>query len=454
MMVERHYDDEALIALMEAGRLHSDAHLPSCPICNEKVDSFQAIAGVLRGPDVWDRRELSPAPVESTIASLRAFADRMASEDAVAARVLPELLAGPREEWMPRLRMHPEWRTAGVVRKLVAATTDAVLTMPPDALEMALLSTEIADHLDPSGDPSTAARLRGSAWRDRAYALYYVGRFADALAACDVAEAHFEACVVDEYDRARVGIIRSLSLRAKEDLAAAMDAIQSSTAVFARFEDVNRFTSAKLAETHLFFDRGEFPRALSVLQELERSAARGTDARTHAIVLSNLGYCLWKLGRVDEALGHHDAAASLIDDLGMHTESARIRWNVASILVTAGRTEEARGRLESLRDVFRSLGMTSEVALVSLDLAELCLARGQFGEVEAICRAAMKSFEVAGISYTGRALTALAYMQEAARLRTATPVLVKHVREYIRRLPQDEHLLFAPPPDDSSQRWG
>ena len=454
MMVERHYDDEALIALMEAGRLHSDAHLPSCTICNEKVDSFQAIAGVLRGQDVWDRREITPAPVESTIAGLRAFAERMASEDSVAARVLPELLSGPREEWMPRLRMHPEWRTAGVVRKLIAATTDAVLTMPPDALEMALLSTEIADHLDATADPSTTARLRGSAWRDRAYALYYVGSFADALAACDVANAHFEACVVDEYDRARVGIIRSLSLRAKEDFAAAMDAVQFSTAVFEEFEEISRLISAKLAQTHLLFSQGAFSSALVLLQGLERDAAASADARTHALVLGNLGYCLWKLGRVDEALSHHDAAASLVDDLGMHTESARIRWNVASILVTAQRLDEARDRLESVRQSFNRLGMTSEAAMAGLDLAELFLAKGQFGEVEAICRAAMKSFQAAGVSYTGRALTALAYMQEAARLRTATPVLVKHVREYIRRLPQEEHLLFAPPPDDSPQKWG
>jgi tetratricopeptide (TPR) repeat protein len=166
-------------------------------------------------------------------------------------------------------------------------------------------------------------------------------------------------------------------------------------------------------------------------------------------VLGNLGYCFWKMGRVDDALRHHEAAAALLDDLGVHTESVRVRWNVASILASAGRIDEARARFQVLKTTFEDLGMTSEAALVSLDIAELLIAREEFAGAEAICRAAMISFENAGMSYTARALTALAFMREAAAHRTATPALVKHVREYIRRLPQDGELLFAPPPPEA-----
>lgn len=451
MTVERHYDDEALISLLAAGRDQSDPHLPSCTVCREKLDSFGMIADALHDGDVWDTRTVQLDPVPATITNLRAFADRMTAEDTAAAAILPELLAGPREEWMPRLREHPEWRTAGVVRQLIAATNRVQVTMPPDALEMSLLSTEIADSLDPgtfSGD--VVAGLRGTAWRDRTYASYYVGRYADALAAADRADASLRGCVVDEYERARVAMVRGLALRITEDIEAAMDAVRFSRDVFIQFGDVGRIASAGMAEAHLLVSGGDLQSALTLLQSLESRLTRTADANTHARVLSNIGYCLWKLGRVDDALHYHAASARLFEDLEIHTEHVRARWNIASILASAGRFDEAMSRFEALKREFAELGMASEETLVSLDIAELMLARGEYRHVEAICRAAMQSLEAAGISYSMRALTALAYIREAAQHKTVTSTQVGHVREYLKRLPQEGELLFAPPPPESS----
>ncbi|HEV7239431.1 MAG TPA: hypothetical protein VGQ36_09335, partial [Thermoanaerobaculia bacterium] len=94
MMVERHYDDEALITLIEADRAGSDPHLPSCIVCREKLDTFRTISDVLHEGDVWDTQVVRRDPVPETIANLRAFADRMAFEDTAAEAILPELLAG------------------------------------------------------------------------------------------------------------------------------------------------------------------------------------------------------------------------------------------------------------------------------------------------------------------------------------------------------------------------
>lgn len=447
MMIERHYDDEALIALIEANRAASDAHIPRCAACSDKVESFRTLAECLADAEVWDTRELRTEAVPATIATLRAFADRMADEDARAALILPELLAGPREEWMPRLQEHPEWRMAGVVRGLIRAAERAVDTMPPDAVAMSFMAAYIADHLvEAPSAPKTLLQLCGGAWRDHAYALFYTGRFAEAQAAVTVAENYFNRCAVDEYERARLGIVRSLVLRALERFDEASATAASSADAFAFFNDAHRHASARLAQVHLLFSRSDFLSAEAILQALDKELARTDDVDTHARVLGNLGYCSWKLGRVDDALRYHEASAALHETLGVATEAARIRWNVASILAGAGRIDEARRRFETLRDKFDELGMTSEATLVRLDIAEVILATGNFSEVEALCRAAMRSFEAAGISYTARALTALAYIQEAARQRTATPALVRHVRTYIRQLPQNANLLFAPPP--------
>jgi hypothetical protein len=93
------------------------------------------------------------------------------------------------------------------------------------------------------------------------------------------------------------------------------------------------------------------------------------------------------------------------------------------------------------------LGMTSEAALAGLDVAELLLAQNRYEEVVEICRSTMQAFELAGLSYTSRALTALAYIREAACQRRADRTLVRYVRDYIRELPRQPNLLFAPAPD-------
>ncbi len=449
MMVERHYDDESLIAMMEADRVRGDDHLPSCTVCNEKLESFRTISTALHDNAIWDTREVRTDPNPNTIATLRTFADRMSAEDTAATHILPELLAGPREEWMPRLREHPEWRTAGVVRGLVGRTIAVMMSMPPDALEMTALSTEIADHLDPvtTGAP-TVARVRAAAWRDRAYALYYVGQFLDSLTACDHAARLLDGCVVDEYDRARLGIVRTLSLRAVEKFDEAVEVIRDSSEAFADYADTTRYASARIAEVHLLFSRSEFAKALSILEPLERQLKETPDANIHARVLGNLGHCYWKLGRIDLALSHQEAATSLLDDLGERTEAVRSRWNIALVLASAGKTSEAMIRCEAIQRSFEELNMSSEAAVNGLEMAELLLASGEYNSVEKLCRSAIAFFQRAGIPHGTRALTALAYIQEAAQQRTATPALVKHVREYIKRLPHDGELLFAPPPPE------
>jgi tetratricopeptide (TPR) repeat protein len=446
-MIERHYDDETLISLLESGRAVDDGHLPSCTPCAEKADAYRTFADALRERDVWEKRELPTEAVPSTIATLRAFADRMTDEDTLAEGIVAELLAGPRESWMPRLHAHPEWRTAGVVRKLSAATERAIDIMPPDALEMTSLSVEIAEQLDPRSYPSdTVVRLRGAAWRDRAFALYYTGAFSAAEAAVAVAEQHFSSCVVNEYDLGRLGIVRALVLRAFDRFDEASRVAAASTDAFSRFEDLHRLTSARITEAHMMFSRGEFARAEPLLKEIERLLAVTPFAHNHALVLGNLAYCVRKLGKIDEAIAYYEASAALFNDLGVETEATRLSWGVAATLVDAGRHSDAQARMLAILPEFERLGMSSEAAVMSLEIAELFAASERYDDVQLVCRSAMEIFKRAGTAYTSRALTALAFMREAAAHHRATPNMVRKVREYIRRLPAEPNLLFAPPP--------
>jgi len=446
-MIERHYDDEALISLLSSNRAATDAHLPACPPCSAKVDSFRTIAGALRDGDVWYQRELRAEAVPATIATLRAFADRMVDEDTRAEAILGELLAGSRETWRVRLQERPEWWHAGVVRKLIVASERAIDTMPPDAVEMTVMATGIADQLEATTYPSdTVARLRGAAWLNHAYALYYTGSFSQAESAIATAERHFDLCVVNEYELGRLGIVRALVLREFERFDEAASAASASAEAFSRFEDTHRVVSARVAEAHLLFSRGDFQRAERLLLNAEREISATPHAHTHALVLGNLGYCVRKLGSVDEAVAYYEASAALFGDLGSVTEAARIRWNIAATLAEAGRFSDAQEWMTAILPEFERLGMSSEAAVISLDIAEILAIEERYDEVQVICRSAMEIFKRAGTAYTSRALTALAFMREAAAQRSVTPAQVQIVREYIRRLPAEPNLLFASPP--------
>lgn len=444
---ERHYDDEALIGLVQSDLADSDGHLSGCAACSEKLEAFRMIAEALGDASVWDERQLDPQPVASTIASLRACADRMTDEDQHAECYVSDLLGGPRESWAAKLRHHPEYRTAGVVRKLLETADRALDTMPPDAVEITALATDIAGHLDPADYPSdTVSRLRGAAWRDRAYALFYTGRYLDAERAIFTSERHFCDCLVSEYELARLGIVKTVILKASDRFHDAAVAAERAANILSGSGDVQRFASAQMARVNVLMAEGRFDDARLILTDLERSLRETAYFDTHARVLSNLGACARNSGRAEEAIHYFELAAALFETIGVVTEALRIRWNSALLVAEAGRFGDAEKRFTSLCKDFRDLGMTSEAALAGLDLAELLLATNRHEDVETICRSSIAAFERSGVSYSARALTALAYIREAAAQRTASPTLIRQVRNYIRSLPEQPNLLFAPSP--------
>lgn len=449
MIAVVHYTDENLIAMLEAGdeeAIRRNPHLASCDVCRQSLDQYRAIVGVLGDEAAWDYQNLkSPDPDPSTVAVLRGFATSMAREDEEAVEYVTALLEGPRDTWMPRLRAHPEWRTAGVVRKLVGDAYAALTRMPPDGVEMTALAIEISDHLPEDTYPSdTVARLRGHAWREHAYGLFYVGEFKQSLAACDRADAELSRCKVDEYDRARVGVVRSLALRPFDRLADTLALALQSAQTFATFGDRSRVATAAISAVHVQFEMRDFKSALQTLLRLEQDLGHG-DATQRALIASNLGYCYGELGDTAAAIEHFYVAAKIHDQAGSTTGVLRAKWNIAGHCARGGQLAEALAMLAAVRSEFHRLSMHDEYVVCGLEIAELLLIQERFDAAEIFCREIAAEIDAAGMSSTKCAMTAIAFLQEAVRSRAATPKVVRHIRNYIERLPDDPNLPFAPP---------
>jgi tetratricopeptide (TPR) repeat protein len=441
-----HYDDEALVALLD-GDAGADPHIAECVSCRESLDEYRAVTSCLGREAVWDLRLLKEEPVPETIANICAFADRMRAEDEAAIPLVAELLAGPKEEWMPRLLADDKYRTAGMVRKLMEASDKAIDVMPPDALEISALHTEIADHLDPESYPSdTVMKLRGNAWRDRGFCLYYVGRYADADLALLRSRKTLIACRIADYDTARVDIAAAFNAKAFEDLDGALRYAERARDQFVRCGDLEKTASAVVARAHSLMRAARAREALSDLVAL-LPVADNLSLDTHSRVLANIAYAFREIRDYGSALQYFEAAAVTMEASNSdHVERLRIQWNIAELLLLNGQSAEAERRLVRLIGEFERLEMHADAATAMLSIAELCVGEGRLVEGEVLCEKALRIFEQSGISSSVRARMALSYLKEAAQARHLTREKVQYVRGYVRDVMQGSPVLFAEPP--------
>jgi len=94
---------------------------------------------------------------------------------------------------------------------------------------------------------------------------------------------------------------------------------------------------------------------------------------------------------------------------------------------------------------FQELGLAHDLALASVDACEALLVGGRSQEIKSICRDAMQYFKKASLAYTRGALTALAYLHEAADSEALTTTDFGDVRAFFEILPKQPELLFARP---------
>jgi len=216
-MIEQHYTEEALLSLLDtrdADAVLGDPHLAACDMCSDALDSYKDIAGLLCDKDVWDEDDaFDSEPAAETLSRIRAFADSTAREDAEAMALVDQLLELPTEWWAEEVRSDERYATAGVVRRLVAVAHEAVDSTPTQASALTSIAVDLVDQLDLAKyDGELLAMLRGRAWRERAYALYYLGSVDAAKSAVQKATDAFSSCTLADVDIARTRLLDSMIL--------------------------------------------------------------------------------------------------------------------------------------------------------------------------------------------------------------------------------------------------
>lgn len=377
------------------------------------------------------RRRPDPARVQEFAETARRLQrERQESADVVA-RALRET---PREEW-PRLATRPELRNSGALNRLESEVSTRLEKEPQEALLISDLAASIAETLPPDSYPAVVlAQLRAHAWKDRAQALAYIGRYPEALEALDRAERQLSFGSLT-HDRAIVRYVRALTLQKMNRFEESRELLAECSQVFRDHGDDRRYLYCGIGEA-LLLDRTERYRdAYDRLIPLLDVARTSADVESEARIQSNLAHAAVYLGELNAANVHLSEAIARFVDLGKRLEAIRTELAGGRLLLARGQLRLGIQRLYEARRSFLMHGMVEEAGLSGLEIVEALLQSGARDDAARLAEEILG--ELRHIAFNDRALSALAYLSDAAQASKASVETVRHVRGYIDSLRDD-----------------
>jgi tetratricopeptide (TPR) repeat protein len=424
-------------------RADIERHIAACTDCRQRFDFFMAADEDLQDRDVWE-----PIVGSETFHSLLELGARIAEEDRAAKELLADFLEMPAKIAWQNLGAKRDFRTGGVVRTLSARAHDAFANRPLDALTFADAAISVAEALPEDAYPANGVfELRGTAWKERANALVRLGDFREAHESLNRAERAYGKLTSQSFGMATVALVRAAAYYQQEMLAEAEDMARKAEIGFAHLGDDDR----RMRALHLRGSIRYEARDIGAAVELFHRALEYGDALNHHVWIAKaayaLGNCELERNNIGEASMHFRRARPLLIQYGPETDRVSTDWGIARVDLAAGKLEPAIRQLQTVMGEFEARGMVTDAALAGLDLADAFLLAGRRPEVVAVASRLLRILAEKGM-LTG-ALTAFAYLKDAAAAGRLTASGVSAVRTYVRRVERHPNLAFIPPPSMS-----
>ena len=439
-----HYTEDELSAYAlrpEAidNRQAFEQHVASCADCREALDFIAAFDSALHDPLPWQIADAKPVRREPP-PELLEQARAIAAADAIARELVMPIVDSAIRFREARITEDSRFHTLAVIRLLCSVANGMHERQPQFGLLLADTALEIAAQL-PDAAATKSFWYVGTAHKERANALRYLGRFKEAEEALDRAEEAFESDDhVEPFDLAIVGYVRATLYSKMERFEDAITFARSAAATFRIYGDTRRYLSSLLAEAVGYYSVDRDREAVLLLERIATQARSADETGILARALANAASCYTRLHEYDKAAAYYDDAIEVIHGLDLPTESARMAWALAALKVERGDYSDGLPRLERCRVQLNQLGMLNDAALATLDLVAGLLAAGQPARVPELCRVISVTFSSEGMMRNAK--KALAYLSEAASAGKATPEAVRHVRAFLEHLPVRPHEEF------------
>lgn len=418
-----------------------EREVASCVACGTTLEFMTVAELELADPDLWEPLSGSP-----TLDALRGLAARIAAEDEEAEALLAHIIAAPAVAPWSDLATKRCYQTGGVVRKLIAEAATLHEREPLQALRFADAAISIADALPADLYPASGVyELRGTAWKERANALTRLGRFDDGLEACRRAESAYQHLIASALGLATVAYVRAGLYFMQQRYEDAQEAALLAEDGFVHVGDEERATRAIHLQGLVAYERGQLREARGLFQRVHEYGHLAGDTMWIARTSQAIGLCSIELGDLRSADMYLQRALKLFRDLDLRIEITRTEWGLARAVLASGRTAEAISQLRAAAAAFEKGGMLTDAALVGLDLADALIAANAPAEIGSLAAHLFRIFNETGM-VTG-ALSAVAYLKEAAERGPVARSHVEVVRRFLRRVDREPQLLFVPPPE-------
>lgn len=430
------YDPESFPSERQA---EIQRHIAGCTECDAHFDFYTAFDEDLRDPAVWQ-------PSDGAVPMImRAYRLRCEAEDAEADRLLKPYLANPTMAAFADIRKLREFRTGGVVRRLNAQANAMAANRPLAALAFADLAQSIADLLPDRIYPREIVHeLRGTAWKERANALLRIGKIAEALQSLQQAERSYRRLQSPSLGLASVDLVRAAAYYQQGELATAETHAERAHQAFAYLGQPVRGITALHLRASIKLEALQSEAAGKLYQQVIEYGEEMNDAQWIAKGSYGRGNSELDRGNLAEASMLFTKAFVILRETGPVADRISTEWGLARVVLHGGKPSEAILRLRDVNAAFEKLGMVTDAALVNLDIADALLVLGHGDQIAKIAEHSYRVLKRAGV-VTG-ALSALAYMKEAAAQGRLTPEVIQGVRQFLHRVERDPELVFVPPP--------
>ncbi|HKS23289.1 MAG TPA: hypothetical protein VJZ76_10855 [Thermoanaerobaculia bacterium] len=445
--MDNHISEDELIvyafspnAVSPERRTAIERHTSACASCRATRDFFAVAEEDLGDVDLWEQ-----AAGSATLDALTAYAERIAEEDEEAEELLKPLLGAPAKAAWKNLLAERRFRSGGVVRRLTAHAASIADDEPLAALTFADAAISIAEALPDDLYPAAAVyEIRGRAWEERGYAQCMLGEFKEAHESLAHAEHLHKRVASPSLGLARVAYSRANVLYEQQRLSDAAAMAERAEHAFAHLGDDDLRMKAVYLRASIRFEARDLETAIILFQQVADYGESVDKSEWIARAANALGKCEVLRGNLSAASMHFHTALVLFREIGPPSERISTEWGIAKVLLHSGKRSEAIRRLRDIAAEFELRGMITDAALVGLDIADGLLGMGHTQQIVDLATRLFRVFTNAGM-LTG-ALSALAYIKEAASAGTLTANDLETVRGFLRRAERQPALLFVPPP--------
>lgn len=306
--------------------------------------------------------------------ALHDFTDRLAAEDAEAARLLDTLLESQYLFTHANIARKRRFHTGGVVRLLTITSREECVRVPRFALILAETAGLIAEALpDDYYRAAAVNELRGTAWIEYATACRYLARFENGFDGLNRAERAYRRLLDPGTQLAVVDLARAGLLWEQECYDDALRFCRSAADRFSKRREMDRYIEASEVEAAILHRMGDVHAASETYTKVFELADAIPDPEMKARAARNLAVVHRDRGDMGSASKYLLIALQLYETMGHRAMVAQTRWCIASISLIAGNAADAAQRLPTLISNLTELGMAADAARAQLDLAEALL---------------------------------------------------------------------------------